>query len=93
MCATKLAGVAWFTPTLVATPVPKPAAWAHSVRLPVQLPSGSTPTTPLSIFTPDASAVPAAEESVTREFADTVVMKFTTGKPVKFTLPRPFAPL
>ena len=84
-CATKLAGVAWFTPTLVATPVPKPAAWAHSVRFGVGLPSGSTPTTLLLIFTPEASAVPAAEESVTREFAETVVMKFTTGKLVKFT--------
>ena len=83
--------MAWFTPTLVATPVPKPAAWAHSVRFGVGLPSGSTPTTPLSIFVPVASAVPAAEESVTRELAETVVMKFTTGKLVKFTFSWPFA--
>ena len=45
----------------------------------------------LLIFTPVASAVPAAEESVTRELAETVVMKFTTGKPVKFTFSWPLA--
>ena len=75
----KLAGVAWLMPTVVATPVPKPAALAHSERLDTGCSSRLRPMALLYVFTPLARAVPAAAESVTRELVDTVVTKPRTG--------------
>ena len=85
----KQAGVAWLMPTLVTTPVPKPAALAHSVRDDTGFPSGSTPMALLYVFTPQARAVPPAAESVTRDDALTVVTNPRMGKWAKLMVSGP----
>ena len=67
MCAANPAGVAWLNGTDVTTPVALPSASARSVRFSSTAPSGPMPTVPLVVFTPVASAVAAAAESVAPE--------------------------
>ena len=71
-CARNAAGVAPVSWSEVITPTALPVARASSATLRHRFLSGVMPTMPLQVFRPQASAVPAAAESVTRRSADAV---------------------
>ena len=64
LLADLVAGVAWSIATVVSSPTPQPCAFNCSAIVTSVSPSALRPSVPLFVFTPVASAVPAAEESV-----------------------------
>jgi hypothetical protein len=73
MCAAKHAGVACVIVVVVTSPVRRPFARASSRQVVSFLPDGSTAMAPLTVETPQASAVAPAAESVSGSSAGAVL--------------------